>query len=390
MRVGVDATSWSNPRGFGRFARHAVGRLAELDDSTTYVLYVDAAEAERLDLPAAAQRRAVRLRRSPSETLAAGASRSPSDLLRLARAAGSDGLDGFLFPSVLSYFPVRRIPLVVGVHDATAAEHPELVFPGRFARLAWRAKERSALRRAAALFTVSQSARRSIAAALGVPAEHLAVVGEAPAPVFSPREAAQRTAAAREVGLRDNQPFFLYAGGINPHKNLETLVAAYADLHRERGDVVPALVIAGALQDSYVSAGAAVRDQVAELALGDLVRLPGFVPDETLACLYSGALAVVIPSRAEGFGLPAVEAGACGAPVVLSDIDAHRETMGEAALYFPPTDRAALARQLGRLVDDEALRERLAVAAGTAAAGLSWDAVALRLRDVVAAATGRR
>ena len=176
--------------------------------------------------------------------------------------------------------------------------------------------------------------------------DRLAVVPEAPDPAFTPRPAAEIERALAAIGLGAGQRYVLYAGGISPHKDIGTLLDAYA-IVRAAGTEPPKLVVAGALDgDSYLSAAAAVRAQIASLGLGDDVVLPGFVSDDVLACLYSGAATVALPSLAEGFGLPAVEAAACGAPVVLSDIPAHRETLGEDALFFPPRDAALLAERI--------------------------------------------
>src|SRR5439155_3192020 len=102
-----------------------------------------------------------------------------------------------------------------------------------------------------------------------------------------------------------------------------------------------------------------------------------------LAALYSGAAAAVVPSLAEGFGLPAVEAAACGTALILSDLLPHRESLCEAALYFRPGDVAALHAHLEQILANEGLRRSLAEQARAAVAGLSWDATAERLRELV-------
>jgi glycosyltransferase involved in cell wall biosynthesis len=373
MRVGVDATSWVNRRGYGRFARNAVRTLVERDRGTTYLMYIDSITAADADLPSGSEIRQVSLRRAPSEAASANSSRSLGDLLRMVLAVRRDRPDVFLFPSIYTYFPVIGTPTVVGIHDAIPAEFPELTVPGRRARLFSRAKERLALMRATRLFTVSQASRRAIAARLGVPEQRLTVVPEAPDAVFHPASAEAVSAATAAVGLREGERYLLYAGGISPHKNLETLIAALARLGAPR----PRLVAVGDLErEVYVSAAASVRAQVAALGLESDVLLPGFVSDETLAALYTGACAAVIPSLAEGFGLPAVEAAACGAPVVLSDIAAHRETLGQAAVFFPPRSVERLGDELQRLLADEAARLELGRRCRQAVAGLSWSATA--------------
>src|SRR5215204_639165 len=361
MRVGVDATSWGNRRGFGRFARNAIGQLVELDPETDYIFFIDEQSADAAELPAGGRERRVRLKAPPSEAAAAGSSRSLADLLRLTRAVRQDRLDVFLFPTVYTYFPVLGTPTVVGLHDTIVESLPELTVPSRRERAAARLKHRVAIRRASRLFTVSQASREAIAAHFTIPEETLGLVTEAPDPVFSPRSGARLVAGLAEVGLEEDERYFLYAGGISPHKNVETLIDAYAQARTDGTESPPLLVLVGDLDsETYLSSARSVRERIARHGLAADIRLPGFVSDEVLACLYSGATGVVIPSLAEGFGLPAVEAAACGAAVALSDLPPHQETLGTAALFFPPTDVEALATVLRCLTGDESLRSEVA------------------------------
>src|SRR5581483_10568681 len=265
----------------------------------------------------------------------------------------------FLFPSVYTYFPSVGAPTVVGVHDLIADDFPQLTLPSRRARTLWTLKQRLALALARRLFTVSETSRSEIAARLRIAASRIAVVPEAPDPVFYPRSAAEVEQALAGLGLGAREPYLLYAGGISPHKDIPTLLEAYA-LVRKDGNA-PRLVIAGALDaDPYHSAADAVRERIGALGIADGVLLTGYVTDDVLACLYSAASAVALPSLAEGFGLPAVEAAACGAAVVLSDIPAHRETLGEDALFFPAGDAAVLSERIQRLLGSDMLRRSLA------------------------------
>jgi glycosyltransferase involved in cell wall biosynthesis len=384
MRVGVDATSWANRRGFGRFARNAVGRLVELDHETDYVFFIDEQSADSAVLPPGGHERRVMLGAPPAEAAAAGSSRTLVDLFRLTRAVRSDRPDAFLFPSVYTYFPVVGTPTVVGLHDTIVESLPALTVPSRRERTAARLKHAVAVRRASRLFTVSEASREAIAAHFKLGPEQLRVVPEAPDPVFSPRTGDRLAAGLAEAGLRKEERYFLYAGGISPHKNVETLVDAYALARGDRRARVPLLVLVGDLDsETYLSSAASVRERIARHGLADAVRLPGFVSDEVLACLYSGATGVVIPSLAEGFGLPAVEAAACGAPVALSDLPPHRETLGAAALFFHPTDVEALATILRRLCVDDGLRADVGARARQAVSSLTWDAAATELRTLI-------
>ncbi len=384
MRIGVDATSWTNRRGYGRFARDALTRLVERNPSNTYVFYVDANAANRTDIPERAEQRLVTVSRAP----AAFANRGPLELLRLGRAAGQDDFDLFLFPSVYTYFPVG-VRTVVGVHDVIARTYPELTLPGRRDRIFWKLKERLAIRRATAVFTVSEASRAELARVFGLRPERIAVVPEAPAPAFRPREPGEVESARAELGVRPEERVVVYAAGLSPHKNVEALVDAFAAL-RQNGSSPVRLVIAGDIEgDAFHSAAESIRDRIHARGIAEHVLLPGFVSDDQLASLYTGAGAAVVPSLAEGFGLPAVEAAACGAPVLLSALPAHRESLGEAALYFSPTDTPALTALLERtLADPDAARAR-GEDARHAVSRLTWDAAADALQAVLEEAATR-
>jgi glycosyltransferase involved in cell wall biosynthesis len=385
MRVGVDATSWVSRRGFGRFMRNAVGRLVVLDARTEYVFFVDEASAPLAQFPAGVSVRRVRLSRRPTEAASAGSARGVGDLLRLSGAVRRERVDAFLFPSLYTWFPVVGTPTAVGIHDTMIEDLPHLTVPRWRDRVAVNVKHRAGIRSARALFTVSECARRAIVARFQIAHDRLHLVPEAPDPVFAPRHGTLLMSGLASSGLGPEDRFFLFFGGVSPHKNIEALIDAYARL-RLRSAGAPLLVIVGELESSaYASSAASVRERIAHHGLGGAVRLPGYVSDETLAALCTAATAVVLPSLAEGFGLPAVEAAACGAPLAVSDLDAHRETLGDAALYFPPTDVDAIAAALERLSIDEDLRRRLSVSARAAVAGRTWDAAAHALATVIAA-----
>jgi alpha-1,3-rhamnosyl/mannosyltransferase len=380
--VGVDATLWRNRRGYGRFARNAVAALVAGDPQVEYRLYADQETAPFVSVPGA-EVRVVRLDARPDAAAADGSNRGPRDLLRFARAVRRDAPDAFLFTSLLTYVPVPSVPLVVGLHDAMAHELPELVLPGRRARALWGLKERDAVRRAACLFTVSAASQSALARVFGLAPGRLAVVPEAADPVFE-RDVSDEP----ELPIPAGEPFVLCAaGGVSPHKNVETLLDAYAHLDA----VAPRLVVVGALGDeTYASAAASVRARATALGLGDRVVFTGHVPDPVLAALYRHASVVVNPSLAEGFGLTAVEAASCGAPLLVSDLPAHRETLGGAAAMFDPRDPRELAARLAELLADDALRARVALRCAEAVSRLTWAGTGARLAELLrAAADGR-
>jgi glycosyltransferase involved in cell wall biosynthesis len=373
MRVGVDATGWTLRRGYGRFERNALRRLVGADPETTYVFYVG--ETCTAELPAGAERRRVPIDGVP----VADETRRLRDSMRLMQAVRRDVPDAFLFPAVYTHFPVFGVPTILGVHDLIATELGDVALPTRRARVSWRLKERLAVRRATVLFTVSKASRAAIARRFAVPEDEIAVVRQAPDPVFRPRSSEEIAAACAHVGLRAGDRYFVYAAGISPHKRLDTLVDAFAAAPSEAR-----LVVAGDLDENrFIPVGDELRTRVGRRGLGDRILLPGFVSDEELAALYTGAVAAVVPSAAEGFGLPAVEAAACGTAMILSDLPSHRENLGDAALYFRPGDVAALRARLEQVLDDEEQRRSSAEQARAAVACLSWDAAAERLRELV-------
>jgi glycosyltransferase involved in cell wall biosynthesis len=357
MRVGIDATGWADRRGIGRFTRNAVTNLVELDGDNDYVLYVGSEAMLKNGLPPRAQKRLL----------------TPGGAARLRIELSREPLDAFVFPSVANYFPVGSVPTLVGVHEVPTS---------RRRRLAQAVRESIAVRRAARVFTTSVSARALVASRFGIPTAKLAVVPGAADPAFRPRGAAAMPVVDR-LGLQRGR-FLVYAGGLDPHKDIDTLLRAHAALCR-RSDTATPLILAGELGgEDGAAAAARIRRTIAGLGSADSVLLVGFVPDEELAELYAASGAVAIPSRAESFGLPAVEAAACGAALVLSELPAHREILDGAAQFFEPGDAAALEARLAAVLADPGLRRQLGADARRRAAQLSWRAAGERLKDLVA------
>jgi alpha-1,3-rhamnosyl/mannosyltransferase len=224
---------------------------------------------------------------------------------------------------------------------------------------------------------VSEAGRRDVVAHLGVPAERVDVVHEAPAPQFAPT--ASEDVAAR-LGL--SGPYVLHVGGADPRKNVGALIDAFAAWARERSRA-ESLVLAGPVRDVERP------DLEARVRAGDgRVRLLGFVADADLPALYSGARCLVMPSSYEGFGLPAVEALACGTPVAAYDTGAVREVSGPGALLVSDGAMAELLSAVEALCDDGALRARLREAGRARAATFSWRRAAEATWDVYAHALG--
>jgi glycosyltransferase involved in cell wall biosynthesis len=363
MRIGIDGACWTNRRGYGRFLRELASALARVDCANEYVLFLDSA-TEALP-PAVWETRHVGVGRPAAEAARFDGRRSLADLWRMRRAAAAEPLDLFFFPTVYSYFPLAAGPrALVGVHDTIAENHPRLAFGSRRNEWFWRAKVRAALRRADRLLTVSEYSRRSIERVYGCPGERIDVAYEAPAEVFRQ----SREAAARE-------DFVLAAGGISPTKNLATLIEAFAIVAPGRPGL--RLKLAGDdRSDPFRTCGTELRGQAARLGLSARVDFLGYVPDEELAALHRRTRLFAMPSLDEGFGLPAVEAMACGAPVAVASGHALEEVAGDAALVLPPNDPRAWAETIGRVLSDDVLAADLSRRSLARAARFDWDETA--------------
>jgi glycosyltransferase involved in cell wall biosynthesis len=187
-------------------------------------------------------------------------------------------------------------------------------------------------------------------------------------PIYRPmdREAARRAVAER-FGLRG--PFVLAVGVLQPRKNLPRLIRAFGRVAREAPH---ALALVGKPGWAHEE----LKRAVAASGLGSRVKFTGYVPDADLPVLYNAAELFVYPSLYEGFGLPPLEAMACGTPVVTANVTSLPEVVGDAALAVDPTDELALADAIGRALTDEALRERLRTAGLAHAALFSWERTA--------------
>ena len=258
-------------------------------------------------------------------------------------------------------------PTVVTLHDAI----PHLQWRGLArlpARLAFEASLRRAIRSADRILTVSEASKSDLMRIYGLTTDRVVVTPEAADPSLGPATAEAVAAVRHRLGLAKS--YCLTLGGNAPHKNLARLVEAWPEILDSVGEPLE-LVIAGREDPRYRGA----RDRARTLGLAS-VRFLGEVEETDLAALYSGALLCVQPSLSEGFGLPVLEAMACGRPVTCSDIPAHREVAGEAAEIFDPLDTHDLSRVISRLVMDDPRRAELSRLGAARAATYSWSSTA--------------
>jgi glycosyltransferase involved in cell wall biosynthesis len=387
LTIGVDATTWWNQRGFGRFARGQLGAMLDEPRGHRFVLFTDREAAEEM------VRSNVEIVRVPTsatvtDSAIADGNRRIRDVLAFSRAVSSRPLDVFWFPAVYSWFPVRPgIPSIVTFHDAIAEHFTHLVLPQLRGRLLWNLKVWLAKRSARHIATVSQAAREEIVRYLGISLEKITVILEAADARFGPvTDESQRQAARQAIGLPASRRMILYVGGLAPHKNLAGLIEGFAKAVGDDSLDDMDLVLAGNPKgDGFHSNVAELHALVKARGLGDRVHFPGFVPDAVLPALYSDALAVAMPAFSEGFGLPAAEAIACGTPVIATKGGAVAEVVRAAGLFFDPHDSDDIARAITRVAGDASVLEQLRVHCRPRSAELCWSHSGARMLDLLEA-----
>ena len=262
--------------------------------------------------------------------------------------------------------PLRTTPTVLTVHDLAFS-----LFPAYHRRLNYMfltAAMPLFVRRATALITVSESTKRDLMRVYGVPAGKITVTYEAASSLFAPALPDRVAAVRARYGLP--QRYLLTVGTIEPRKNLIRLVNALHLLRRL--DPGLSLVIVGGTGWLYQD----FFELLEKLGDPQAVLLSGYVPDEDLPAVISGAEALVLASLYEGFGLPALEAMACGTPVVCSNASSLPELGGDAARYFDPQNTEDIARALQTVLSDADLRAEMRQRGLIQAARFSWQRTA--------------
>jgi glycosyltransferase involved in cell wall biosynthesis len=304
-------------------------------------------------------------------------------------------LDHFAFPWFLRglhpdlvHIPLNRVPMlmirpyVVTIHDMANIFYEEEASSMRMHLR--KVRFRRGLVRANRVIAVSDATRRDCEIHMGVPPERIRRVYNAPDPGFHAKAAGPPLDEQQRIMERYQiqYPFLLYAGNIRRHKNVPRLVEAFAVV-REQLASHPVykdlrLVIIGDTISQYPL----VRQTVIKSRVEHVVRFLGFVPFETLRCFYEMAAAFVFPSRYEGFGLPPLEAMACGTPVVTSNVSSLPEVVDDAAILVNPENVFDIARGIAQILLDDSLRAELIRRGREQAARFSWERTARQVLDI--------
>jgi glycosyltransferase involved in cell wall biosynthesis len=340
MRIAID-TRKLHDFGIGTYIRNVVRGLARLDQQTEYVLLC---RPDDMDL-------AAELGPNFRAVLETAPTYSISEQIRIPLSLVRERVHLLHEPHYVLP-PATRCRSVVTIHDCIHLMFPQYL-PGSLAHLYARASMWSAVRKADRIMTVSEASKRDILKFFDIPAEKVAVIYNAIDERFLAEPDAERMDRIRQRYQLDH-PFLLYVGNIKPHKNLERLVEAFARVRASGFDDLR-LVIVGDRLSKYPP----VRQAVHRHRLDKEVRFLGFQPYDTLAVFYRLARAFVFPSLYEGFGLPPLEAMACGTPVVTSNISSLPEVAGGAAVLVDPYDPESIADGITRAISDDTLRDDL-------------------------------
>jgi glycosyltransferase involved in cell wall biosynthesis len=268
--------------------------------------------------------------------------------------------------------PRAPCPIVLTVHDVSYRIFPEFFSPR--VRLLLGLLVGPSVRRAAAVITVSECARQDIIRFYRVSPRRVVVTPEAAGPQYTPQPVGEKERVRVLYSLP--QRYVLAVGNVQPRKNLPRLIEAFGVLVQDSPDVD--LIIAG----RSAWRGSEVEAVVTRLGLDERVRFTGYVPDTDLPALYSGATLFCYPSLYEGFGLPPLEAMACGTPVITSNVASLPEVVGDAGVMVDPTSVRDIAAALRRLLTNEEARREYQIKGLGRAAQFSWERTARLTRDV--------
>ena len=367
MRIGIDATPLPlEPVGAGTYIIQLIRALAELNSEPDLFVFVHQNRLELFEgLPAG------RIKFIPvsDKTPALRLIWEQVELPRLARQFELNLLHS------LHYTSPYKLPClsVVTFHDMTFFMYPDLHTVSK--RLLFPFLIRSSARRANALIAVSETTRRDAIQILDIPEQKIVTISNGVSSDFRPiTNQGVLEECRRKYQLPEN--FILFVGTIEPRKNLPFLLRAYHRLVQE--DSMYHLVLAG--NKGWMDGE--VWKTLKDLQLEEFVHITGYIPLSELPTIYNLARLFIYPSLYEGFGLPPVEAMACGTPVIASAIPVNQDHIGDAGLLFPPGDELSLFQNLSRLLNDRKMQADLSAKGLERSKAFSWRSCAQATLDV--------
>ena len=363
MRVAIDARKLHD-FGIGTYIRNLLRHLARIDQTSEYVLLCAAADMYVAPTLGANFRAVL----EPSANYSLREQWHVPIVLRRERPDVYHSPHYVLPAAVMS-------PSVVTIHDCIHLMFPQYL-PNRRSYLYARTMMWAAAKRADAILTVSEASKRDILRFFDVKPEKVVVVHNAIDERFWTPPAEEDLARVRERYQLEHG-FVLYAGNIKPHKNLVRLIEAFDEIRRGDFEEMKLLILG-----DEISKMPALRRAVHQHHLHKHVRFLGYVSDETLASLYRLAAVFVFPSIYEGFGLPPLEAMACGAPVVTSNVSSLPEVTGDAAVLVDPHDTSSIVQGVRRVLSDPVFANQLRQRGPVRARQFSWERSVAKTRDL--------
>ncbi len=370
LRIVLDARRVAD-FGIGTYIRNLVRSLARIDTLNYYGLITSTPEVpEFAELP-------------PNFETLLYSGRNRTSLAQLEFSLFLRGLQTDLFHIPLNAVPLwMPKPYMVTIHDmSTLLFGDQAGYRSNLRRFYLR----RGLLRADRVMTVSIATRRDVQTVLGISPDRIRVVYNAPDPIFchhavSPGGSQNGHEIQRVLDrYHIHYPFLLYVGRTNPQKNIPRLAEAFAVVHGEMQDHPVYRDLRLIIIGDEIARHPSLRHAVIESRVEASVRFLGFVPIETLRSFYQAAKAFVFPSLYEGFGLPPLEAMACGTPVVCSNVSALPEVVGDAAVVVNPENVFDIARGMKEILLDENLRSRLIARGFEQARQFSWERTAAQV-----------
>jgi glycosyltransferase involved in cell wall biosynthesis len=374
LRIGIDARFLTHPQkgGFKTYTENLVTALSEVDSRNEYVLYLDRLPQEQAKLPVGLN---VSHRVVPG--LAPFIGMAWREQVSLPCRASTDGLDLFHSPCLTA--PLRlKCPRVVTIHDMIWRHPPRTAGNGRSSArrilMQWyyRLIPLHAARKASLVITVSRASKDRIVKSLAIPQSRVLVTYEAAPRIFRKiNEERSIKAALGKYGLPPR--FILGIGSADPRKNVQTLLRAYASMAPKLQESHQLAIIL-----THSSMGINFLQQAHALGLTGRVRFLENVPDNDLVLLYNAAILFVFPSVEEGFGLPLLEAMACGVPVIASDNSSFPEIAADAAILVEAQNADAIGSAMTEVLTHESIRQNLRARGFQRAGSFSWERCALQ------------
>jgi len=358
--IAIDARKYFD-FGIGSYIQNLISDLPELRSKHTYSLFVAPQDLQRIECPREWRKHSTRFKRY-----------SLGELMLLGRQARSLGVDIFHEPHYTLPTGLKGRS-VVTIHDLIHLKMPQFFSPAQ--RLYARTVIGHAVRHAGAVITISQKTKNDVLETFKVREQDVEVVHLGVRPIF--RKLEDRTAVERFLAAAGvKRPYVLYVGNVKPHKNIPTLLKAFAQVRTERDDL-ELVFVGGSCKDER-----SLFEQAQRLGIIGAIRDLHHVSDDELVYAYNGAEVLVLPSLYEGFGYPVLEAMACGTPTVASTGGSLPEIAGIASLTVDPLCPEDLAQALLHVLRDPEMRRDLIAKGKINVQRFSWRATAGKTLDI--------